>query len=237
VSRRWGALAGAALALIALAAVRGGGGGPPLYDGVCLPPHYLSFGASPAPPSASKTYSATDLAGTLEVADNDSTPQAQIIIGAGSLAVPSGIATATVSIAPVKPPAPKPSDGSIDGNVYSFTVAAGGHDLALAPGHPATVVLAATSSGGGQRVVEHFDGTRWSALGKTFQSGCGTTYEAASPNLGLFALVAQGATGSGSGAQAPGGGGPTVLIVIVVVVIVLVLVIVAARLARRRQRR
>jgi hypothetical protein len=181
-----------------------------------------------------KTYTATDLAGTLEVADNDSTPQAQIIIGAGSLAVPPGVATATVSIAPVKPPSTKPSGGAIDGNVYSFTVQAAGHDLALAPGHPATVVLAATSSGGGQRIVDHFDGTRWSPVGKTFQSGCGTTYEAASPNLGLFALVAQGGSAApGPGSQ--GGGSPTVLIVIVVVV-VLALVIGAARLGRRRRR-
>lgn len=228
------ALAAAMLALLALAAVRGSGGGPPLYDGICLPPHYLLFGASPGPPSVSKSYTATDLAGTLEVADNDSTPQAQIIIGAGSLAVPPGVATATVSITPVTPPPTKPSGGVIDGNVYSFTVVAGGHHLALAPGHPATAVLAATSSGGGQRVVEHFDGTRWSPVGKTFQSGCGTTYEAASPTLGLFALVAQG----GSAAPNPGsqgGGVPTILIVIVVVV-VLALVIGAARLGRRRRR-
>jgi hypothetical protein len=235
VSRRIGALAGAGLALLALAAVRGSGGGPSLYDGICLPPHYLLFGGNPAAPSVTKTYTATDLAGTLEVADNDSTPQAQIIIGAGSLAVPPGVATATVSIAAVKPPSTKPSDGVIDGNVYSFTVVASGHDLALAPGHPATVVLAATSSGGGQRVVEHFDGTRWSSVGKTFQSGCGTTYEAASPTLGLFALVAQG----GSAAPGPGSQGsgiPTILIVIVVVVVVLALVIGAARLGRRRRR-
>ncbi len=234
MNRRGGALAAALLALLALAAVRGSGGGPPLYDGICLPPHYLQLGASPGPPSVTKTYTATDLAGTLEVADNDSTPQAQIIIGAGSLAVPPGVPTATVSIAPVKPPSTKPSDGVIDGNVYSFTVQAAGRDLALAPGHPATVVLAATSSGGGQRVVEHFDGTRWSPLGKTFQSGCGTTYEAASPTLGLFALVAQGGSaGATPGSQ--GGGAPTVLIVIVVVVVVLALIIGAARLGRRRR--
>jgi hypothetical protein len=236
VRKRRGGLAAAVLALLALAAVRGGGGGPPLYDGICLPPHYLMLGANPGPPTKSKTYTATDLAGTFELADNDSTPQAQIIVGSGSLTATPGKSTGTVTITPVKPPATKPSDGIIDGNVYSFDVTSGGHELTLAPGHPATVVLGATSSGGPQLVVEHFDGTRWTSVGKTFQSGCGTTYEAASPTLGLFVLVAQGATASpGPGSASPGGGGPSILIVIVVVVVVLALIIGAARVGRRRR--
>jgi hypothetical protein len=232
-SRRVGALVAAAFALLALAAVRGSGGGPPLYDGICLPPHYLLLGGNPAPPVRTKTYSAADIAATFEVADNDTNPQAQIIVGLGSLTPPPGATTATVTISPVSPPSVKPTGGTIDGNVYSFEVQSGGHQLALAAGHPATVVLEAPSSGGAQPTVEHFDGTSWRAL-KTFTAGCGTTFEAASPALGLFALVTpSGSTGPGSASA--GGGFPTFLIVVVVVA-VLALTIVAARVSRQRRR-
>jgi hypothetical protein len=232
-SRRAAALVAAAFALFALAAVRGSGGGPPLYDGICLPPHYLVLGGNPPPPSRTKTYSAADVAATFEVADSDTNPQAQIIVGLGSLTPPAGATTATVIIAPVTPPSVKPPGGTIDGNVYSFDVQSGGHQLALAAGHPATVVLEAPSSGGPQPTLEHFDGTTWTPL-KTFTAGCGTTFEAASPTLGLFALVTQ--TGpAGTGPPPAGGGLPTFLIVVVVVV-VLALTIVAARLARQRRR-
>ncbi|HEY8676115.1 MAG TPA: hypothetical protein VIO13_09145 [Candidatus Dormibacteraeota bacterium] len=231
---RRGALAATVLALLALAAVRGSGGGPPLYDGICLPPKYLMLGAQPGPPTKSQTYTAGDLGQSFELADNDSTPQAQIIVGAGSLAPAAGSSTVTVSITPVKTPATRPAGGSIDGNVYSFDARSGGQAVALAAGHPATIVLGATSSGGSQLVLEHFDGTRWTAL-KTFQSGCGTTYEAASPTLGVFVLVTQGASTSTSPSSPGGGGSPTILIVVVVVVLVLALIIGGVRVGRRRR--
>jgi hypothetical protein len=231
-AQRRAALAVAALSLGALAAVRAGGGGPPLYDGICVAPHYLVLGGNPPAPSQSKTYSAADIASTFEVADNDSTPQAQIIVGPGSLAAPPGVSTATVSITPTKPPAIAPPNGTIDGNVYSFEVQAAGQPLTLATGHPATVVLEGTSSGGAQPTVEHFDGARWTAL-KTFTAGCGTTFEAASPALGFFALVVQGSTGSPS---SPSSGGPPVaLLVVAVVVVALALAIGGTRLGRRRR--
>jgi hypothetical protein len=237
VTRRRGALAAAALALLALAAIRGSGGGPPLYDGVCLPPQYLVFGANPGPSSASQTYTTSDLGQSQALSTAESTPQAQLIFGSGSFSPAPGASSVTVSITPVKPPAAKPSDGTIDGNVYSFDPRSAGQPVPLAAGHPATIVLGAPSTGGSQVVVEHFDGTRWTAVGKTFQSGCGTTYEAASPTLGLFALVAQGPTTGGGAPQSPGGMSSTLVIVVIVVVIVLlVLIIVTVRVGRRRGR-
>jgi hypothetical protein len=232
MSRRAG-LAAAALALLAVALVRGGGGGPPLYDGVCLAPKYTMLGAQPGPPARSQTFTASDLAGTFELADNDTTPQAQIIVGAGSLAPPPGSAGATVSITPVTPPSVKPADGTIDGNVYDFEARSGGQAVHVKPGHLVTIVLSATRTGGPQLQVEHFDGTRWGAPAKSVASGCGTTYQVNSSTLGLFALVAQGgATGDGGGA---GGGFPVVVVVVVVAVIAAA--IGAVRLSRQRSRR
>ncbi len=230
---RRGAVAGAVLSLLALAAVRSGGGGPPLYDGLCTPPTYVKLGSNPGPPSRSQTFSASDLASTFELADNDTAPQAQIIVAAGALSAPPG-STATVSITPVQPPAVKPADGSIDGNVYDFEVTVGGKRLQLTPNHLVTIVLTATAVGGADRQVEHFDGTRWTAQAKTVQSGCGSTYQANSTTLGIFALVVAGTGSSGPGAA--GGGGSPAVVIIVVVVVILAVIIGALRLNRTGSR-
>ena len=234
--RRSHALGLAVLALPLIALARGSGGGPPLYDGLCTAPSYLALGGHPPPPSVSQTYSATDIAQTLELADSQTTPQAQIIIGAGSLAPAPGSSTVTLSITAVKPPPVAPASGRLDGNVYDFEARSGSTPVQLAAGHPATIVLGATSSGGPQITLEHFDGTRWVAAVKTFQSGCGSTYEAAQPTLGLFALVASGgtvATGPGSS----GGGSPLLpIVVVVVVVVVLAAAVAVSRSGRRRPR-
>jgi hypothetical protein len=241
--KRRAGLAGAVLSLVALAAVRGGGGGPPLYDGVCLPPQYTMLGANPGPPSQSKTYTASDLAGTFELADSDTSPQAQLIVGAGSLAPAPGSSTATVSITPVTPPATKPTDGTIDGNVYDFEARSAGQAVQVAPGHLVTIVLSATRTGGPQLAVERFDGSRWSAPAKSVQSGCGTTYQVNSATLGIFALVAQGGAapsngpGGSGGSGSGGGGGATIVIVIVGMLVVLAMVIGAVRMNRQRARR
>ncbi len=238
MSRRAG-LAAAALALLALAVVRGSGGGPPLYDGICLPPHYLSLGASPGPKSVSQTFTATELAQTFELADDPNTPQAQLIVTASALAPATGSSTVTVSIAPVKAPAVNPSDGTIDGNVYDFEARSGGQSVQMGPGKLAAIVLGATSTGGPQIAIEHFDGTRWSPVAKTVQSGCGTTYQANTPTLGLFALVAQGQTPAPGGAAPPSGGSPVILVIVLILAIVLVfaILIVAVRMSRQRGRR
>jgi hypothetical protein len=229
--RRIAALGIALLALGALAAGRATGGGPPLYDGLCVPPQYRLLGAGPPPPTASAVYTASQLAGTLELADNETTPQAQIIMGAGTLAPASGASTITLTITPVKPPAAHPG-GRIDGNVYDFEATSGGQPVEAAPSHPVTVSLGSTTMGGPTLTLEHYDGKRWTAL-KTFPNGCGSTFDAASPSLGLFALVASGA--SSSPGSSSGGSGPSALVFIVGALVVLALVIAAVRAGRQRR--
>jgi hypothetical protein len=232
MSGRIRALCVAALSLVALALVRGAGGGPPLYDGLCLPPQYKTLGSNPPPPTVSAVYTTDMLASTQELADNQSAPQAQIIIGAGTFAPAPGASTVTVTITPIKPPAVRPG-GSIDGNVYEFEATSGGKPVQPAPGHPVTIVLGSTATGGPTLTLEHFDGSRWTAL-KTFQSGCGSTFDAASPTLGLFALVAQGGSSSPGGSPT-GGSGPSVLVFIAGALVVLALVIGAVRVVRRQR--
>lgn len=228
------AVIGAALSLAALAAVRNGGGGPPLYDGICAPPSYAVLGSTPGPGSASATYTASDLATTQELATPPQiAPQAQVILGSGTLSPPAGASTVTLTIAPVKPPAVKP-EGTIDGNVYDIEAASGGRPVAVAANHPVTIALESTAAGGPTLTLEHLVGTRWIPL-KTFQSGCGTTFDAAAPSLGMFALVAQGGSSGGGGGSSAGG--PSVLLILVVVVVVLGLIILTVRASRSRAQR
>lgn len=235
MSARRVAVAVALLSLLGLLAVRAGVGGPPLYDGVCLPHHYLKLGGTPPPSSASKAIPVSTDFPITQLATPDL--QAQLILASSSFAVPAG-STVTVTIAPVPPPSVTP-DGPIDGNVYDFSATGpGGQPLSLSPGHPATVVLQATAAGGPALVVEHFDGAHWTAL-RSFQSGCGDTEEAASPTLGMFALVAKGATvtpGVGSGGGTGGGGGGSPALVILVAVLGLAIVVAAVAVASRRRR-
>jgi hypothetical protein len=232
VRRRAAAAAAGLLALAALAAVRSGGGGPPLYDGICAPPSYAVLGSTPGPASASATYSSAELATTQELATPPQiAPQAQVIVGSGTFSPAAGASTVTLTITPVKPPATRPA-GSIDGNVYDVEATSSGKPVAVAADHPVTIALESTSSGGPTLTLEHLAGGRWTAL-KTFPSGCGSTFDAAAPSLGLFALVAQSGS-SGGGGGSGGGSGPSILLILVIVVVVLALVIGAVRASRSR---
>ncbi|MBJ7608992.1 MAG: hypothetical protein JF887_06130 [Candidatus Dormibacteraeota bacterium] len=233
-TRRRAAIGVALVALAVLAAVHGAGGNAPsVYDGLCLPAQYLALSGSPSPGSASMTYTADDLAQTKELVTSESVPQAQLIIAAGSFTVPAGT-TVTVTIAAVAAPSVKPANGSIVGNVYQFLArASNGQVLALLPGHPATVTLEAPSAGGPQVTLERYEPSSWTAL-KTFQSGCGNTDSAASPSLGLFALIAQ---GSAATTPPPGGSGGGSGSLIVLAVVAVAAVVVAAGIATTRSRR
>ena len=225
-----------AAGLLAFVALRlGGGTGPPLYDGVCLPPHYLMLGANPGPGSASATYTAGQVGQTQELATSESAaPQAQMIIAAGSFTVTAGTSV-TVTIAPIPPPAVKPPAGSIAGNVYQFAARSStGQAVDLVPGHPATIVLEAPTASGSQLTIEHLVGSSWTAL-KTFTSGCGDTEEAATETLGTYALVAAGA-GSSTSPSGQGSSGAPVVLIVVIVVLLLVAAVVATRVSRRRRR-
>ena len=223
------ALCIAGLSLVALVAVHVNGGGPPLYEGQCLPAAYLLLGGSPAPGSASATYAATDLGSTQELVTPETpAPQAQMIITAGTLATVPGAATVSVSITPVTPPATRPV-GTIESNVYEFAAISGSQSVAVAPGHPVTITLESTASGGAPLTIEHFDGVRWTPL-KTFRGGCAAaTYEATTATLGMFALV-------GTESPAPPGG-VSVLLVLTLGCLAAALSAAAVAMARRRRRR
>ena len=169
---------------------------PPLYDGVCIADPYRHLGGTPAPSSASSSYPGSNFP-TAEVLTNETPAQAQILMMQGTFSAPSSI---TVAIAPVPPPAPPPAGKTQDGNAYQITATAGTQQLQPNSQDPATIVL--RGSGASGSLVLYVDsGNGWQAL-KTFNLGCGFTFEAVSPKLGYFALFRT--TGS-SGTTSSGG--------------------------------
>jgi hypothetical protein len=201
---------------------------PPLYDGVCIADPYRHLDGNPPPASASQAYSGSQFP-TAEVLTTETPAQAQILMQAGTFSAPAPV---TVSISPVSPPGPPPDGKAQDGNAYRITASAGGQALQPASGDPVTIVL--RGSGASSSLVLSVNaGNGWQAL-KTFNLGCGFTFEAVAPKLGYFALFRT--AGGSSGGGAPGGGFPVGIVVAILGAVVVVATIALARLAAGRRR-
>jgi hypothetical protein len=199
---------------------------PPIYDGNCIANPYLLLGGSPAPQPASRVFPASTAFPTSEVFTGETPPQAQILMQGGSFDNSTAL---TISITPVPPPAAKPRNGVIEGNVYKFAALtpAGAE---LEPKAGVTIVLRATKSVP-TPVIDRFNGTSWIPLA-TLNSGCGNTFELTSTQMGEFAAVGP------ARPQPPGSGGgiPVAAIVAGLVVLLLVAVVALFSLERARHR-
>jgi hypothetical protein len=181
----------------------------PIYDGNCIADPYVTLGSSPAPQGASMNFPATSAPfPASEVFTGETPPQAQVLMESGSF---DNSVALTISVDPVAAPAAKPSNGTIEGNVYKFSaVNAAGVAVAPRPNVLLTIVLRGTKSVP-PPVIDRFNGTAWSPL-TTQNSGCGNTFLATSTQLGEFAAVAPGGS-SPSPPAASGGGIPAALII------------------------
>ena len=193
--RRPPAVLAAGAALLAVVWLVGPRSQPPLYDSLgpepyryCQPPP----GQATARPPARVDHNLRVVNGQSPPID-DSTgelpPQAQLFASLGAFALPAGTVTIRVVIECAPPPSVLPLDGPLDGNVYSFTVSAGGTPLSLRPGHQAMVVLRGPA-GTPQAVLERFESGQWMRL-QTRQAGAGgvDTYTAMLGDLANVALV------------------------------------------------
>ncbi|MBV8527745.1 MAG: hypothetical protein JOZ75_05475 [Candidatus Dormibacteraeota bacterium] len=197
---------------------------PPLYDGLCTPaPPYRHLGGSPPPLSASATYFATAFPAA-EVQTGETPPQAQVLMMAGTFSAPS---TVTVAVTPVAPPAPPPRGMLQDGNAYRVSATTGGQELQPSPQNPVTVELLGSGSSSAL-VLYASSGDGWTAL-RTFNLGCGITFEAVAPKLGYFALFRT--------AGAPSSGGfPIGIVVAILGALIVIATLVLARFAAARRR-
>lgn len=199
---------------------------PPLYDGVCIADPYRQLGGNPAPTSASSSFSGSQFP-TAEVLTTETPAQAQVLMMAGSFSAASPV---TVTIQPVAPPAPPPSGRTQDGNAYRITATSGGQQLQPNSQDPATIVLRG-SGASGTLVLYVNSGSGWQPL-RTFNLGCGFTFEAVSPKLGYFALFRT----AGSSGTTANGGFPVGVVVAVLGVVVVAATLVLARFAAGRRR-
>lgn len=199
---------------------------PPIYDGVCIADPYRHVGGTPAPSSASSSYSGSNFP-TAEVLTNETPAQAQILMMQGTFSAPSSI---TVAITPVAPPASAPDGKAQDGNVYQITATSGGQQVQPNSQDPVTIVL--RGSGASGALVLYVDsGNGWQAL-KTFNLGCGFTFEAVSPKLGYFALFRT----AGSSGTTSSGAFPVGVVVGILGAVVVVATLGLARFAAGRRR-
>ncbi len=204
-------------------------GSPPLYDGQCIAQPYATLGGSPAAQPATKTFPQAATFPASELFTGETPPQAQLLMQAGTFDNSTAL---TLSITPVTPPAVKPPNGSVEGNVYRFSmVTANGTEVEPSARLPAFVVLRGTRSIPAP-VVDRFNGTAWTPL-TTVNAGCGNTFEATTALLGDFAAVA--AAGS-SPASGSGGGIPGAAIIGALAVLLIIAVVVLFSLDRKRGR-
>jgi hypothetical protein len=206
---------------------------PPLYNAFPQPADPYRFLTSNSPATAAaKDVAVTGLASPPLIAGTDENPpQAQILVGAGSLQLPPGATTVRVTITPLPPPSVGPPHQRVDGNVYRFALTVNGTPITLRAGAPATIVLRGPS-GAGQATVARFDGTNWTPLNTTPIGTIADTYAANVTSLGDVALIASPSSGGGGGGS--GGSGATVAVVVGAILLVLVTAaILAVRLTRR----
>jgi hypothetical protein len=175
------------LAVGAMLVAAGGSGDAAPYR-YCQPPP----GAGATQPPATVDHNIRVVNGQsppIDDATGEHPPQARLVAPLGAFQVTPGAVTVRVMIDCAPPPTVLPSDGTLDGNVYSFTVSAGGTPLSLGPGQQATVSLRAPA-GTPNPVLERFRSGLWIRL-PTRQAGpiAPDTFTATVDELADVALV------------------------------------------------
>lgn len=199
-ARRAG-LAALALGLVA-AALLHGGGAPPVFDGIIVPPEPYRW---ENPPANLKAGNKPPLSGetTLPVSNGQvpgggvQTGDSQVIIffGPGTFKVPSGTTSTKCTIQPDPNPPPAPPGVDLRGNVYGINCIAqpGGGAVTAA----STFHLTLRFPPGAFKEIQHYDGNAWRAL-TTLRAPGGDPYASVNaPGFGEYAATAP--TGAASG--------------------------------------
>lgn len=200
------------------------GGGPPLYDGIVVAEPYRYLSPPAGAPGDPSSYTATipvsgGVSPEIVAATAEIPPQAQLIAPQGAFTLGSSSTSVTVSISAV-PPTANPTDGSLAGNVYRFSVTdQTGADLTA---HEiVTIVLRAPSGVTDATMARLVNGT-WETI-DTEHAGQPGMFDANATLFGDFAMIS---TGGGPNIALIGGG------VVLTIVVVLALGEVLARSRR-----
>ncbi len=148
-----------------------------------MPPPGLPGGAK----SGSDTQPA---AGGFAAVTPETPPQAQVIADIGSLDLPRGTTSITVSIEPVAPPAVQPADGVVAGNVYRMrAINQRGASIGVKAGSQLTMLFRGPPNLTSAK-VEAFNGSQWQPVGETNPAGIPDMFTTLVSSLGEFTLVA-----------------------------------------------
>ena len=181
--------------------------GVPLYDGVVVvePYRYLHpVGAQAGNPSS---YASTEaIAGGISpvfvAATTESPPQAQLVATQDAFAVPPGTKEIKVSVAPVDATV-QPTQGSIAGNVYRFSVTTdAGQALTAKPCDSCRTLVIRAPETVTDGKIAHLEGGTWVEV-TTLHAGVAAMFQTNADAVGDFAIIAGSAPGDGT----QGGGG------------------------------
>lgn len=181
----------------------------PVFDGIGQPDEPYRYVDPPA--TAKTTKSPTEATQQIAVRDGanvgqyansgEQGPQVSVYIAPGSLEVPSGTTSVTLTATPLAPAAPLPTDGTILTNVYRITAQADGQDVPISGSGkdaPAVSMRAPTAKQPGP-VFERRTADGWERL-PTFRAGTDIYQTSDVTKFGEFALVEvdeQSSSGSG----------------------------------------
>lgn len=169
-------------------------GGPPLYDGVVVADPYKWLSPPPGlSGGAQSVVQAIPLAGgqdgELAIGTLEVPPQAQVIADFGSLDLPAGTTTITVSVAPVPAPDVLPPKGVVAGNVYQLSVTnQRSAVVGIQAGSKVTMLFRGPTSLP-SATIEYFSGGSWTAV-PTDPAGIPDMFTAVVGSFGEYALVA-----------------------------------------------
>jgi hypothetical protein len=194
------------------------GGSPPIYDGECIADPYVTLSSNPPAQAAKTTYPKASTFPAANVYTGETPPHAQILIESGTFVNTTPV---TVSITPMAPPAVKPPNGKIQGNVYRYSAAnASATELEPLSQSLAVYIFLRGLTSVPAPTIDRFNGSSWTPL-STMNAGCGNTFQATSTQMGEFGAVAPASgTTPASGGGIPGTaviGGLAVLLIIAIV--------------------
>ncbi len=199
-------------------------GGPPLYDGVVVAEPYRYLSPPAGAPGNPTSYTATvpisgGVSPEIVAATAENPPQAQLIAAQGALTLGPASTSITVSITPV-PPAVEPTDGSLAGNVYRFSIT--DQTGASIVAHDIVTIVLRAPAGVTDASMARLVDSAWQPVA-TEHAGQPGMFDANATLFGDFALIAS-------------GGGPNLLIVGGAVLVTIIVVVALGEVLVRNRR-
>jgi hypothetical protein len=136
-----------------------------------------------------QSFSVQDIQGGFGIGTAEQPPQVELGSDLGSLVVPKGTSSMTLSITPIAVPSAQPPNGIVAGNAYRVSlINQSGAAVKAKVGGSVTLVMRGPTQLP-EATIEQYSSGRWTQL-QTSPAGIPDTFSAVIPAFGDFALVA-----------------------------------------------